>query len=394
MRNKRNTSKSNISKRNYNSCKNICESNSVKQKVLLGVLAVGIACTMIGCTEKEQNVDLTPEAGYLIMEDDLGTPIKVKEDPEYVSALFAVTTHYMAVLDDLDSVVSISEGNTRDFLFCEMFPSVLEKKVVKGNNNINMESMVSKPVPELLVANPEAFVDENTTDKLKKLGIPIYIASFGTFEEQMESVTKLADIMNKESQAQVYVDYYAEMITFVKERIATIPETERKTAYHAINELLRTDKEGTISKEVMKAAGAKNIADTIQQKEELTLTSKSYIAVEELMQANPEYIFINGADVYDYIEQNEQFHSLQAYQNKKIFLLPLGVSRWGHPNSIETPLAVLFVAKAMYPELFEDVVLEEEIREFYTQMFRYELSDEQVENILEGRVYKEIKGAG
>ena len=364
----------------------------MKNRIVATMLIVVMSLSCMACGAKEKEVDLTPEEGYLIIEDDLGNMVKVKEDPEYVSALFAMTTHDMAILDDLDTVVSISEGNTRDYLLCEIFPEILEKRVVKGNNNINIEGMVSDPVPELIIANPEAFVDENTTKKLEDLGIPIYIASFGTFEEQIEGMEKLADILNKEEEAKVYVEYYENMVKEVRTRVAKVPESERKTAYHAINELLRTDKEGTISKQIMQEAGAINIADDILGDEEITLTSKSYIAIEELMQADPEYIFINGGDVMDYIEKNEQLHNLSAYRNDKIYLLPLGVSRWGHPNSVESPLALFFVAKTLYPEHFEDMDLEEEIRTFYKTMFRYDLTDEQVQNIIEGRVYKEIKG--
>ncbi len=384
---------------------------------LAGVLALTLSLSFVGCdkveeanttnggsdnssaqdsvngdTDKEDSVPKEAREGYKMMEDDLGNWVEVKQNPKHISALFAVTTHYMAMFGEIDRVASISEGNTRDYLFCEIFPQVLEKRIVKGNNNINLEEMVSDPVPEMIFTNPEALVDESTAQKLRNLGIPIYVCSFGTFKEQIDSTTKLAEIMNCEEEGKLYTDYYSHIIELVESRVKTVPDSEKKTAYHAINELLRTDKKGTISEEIMKAAGAINVSDDILVDEDLTLTSKSYVGIEELMQENPEYIFINGADVYDYIQANSQLHSLRAFKEDKIVLLPLGVSRWGHPNSIETPLATLFVAKTLYPELFEDISIEDEIKTFYETMFNYNLSDEQIKNIIEGRVYKDIKG--
>ena len=46
------------------------------------------------------------------------------------------------------------------------------------------------------------------------------------------------------------------------------------------------------------------------------------------------------------------------------------------------------------PEYFEDIDMKEETKRFYSEIWNYELTDEQVTNILEGRVYKEIKGDG
>lgn len=373
-------------------------------KKIIGVaLMLSIVIGIAGCGEKPENgagdsinvaKNLSLEEGYIILTDDLGNDVKIKENPDYVSALFAVSTHYFAMFGDVDKVVSISVGNTRDYLFCEIFPEILEKKVVKGSNRLNFEELVNDPVPELIVINPEAMIDSSTKKTLDKLGIPVFILAFGTFEEQIASVEKISKIMGREEKAKIYIDYYNKTIKEVTTRLEAIPDDKRKTVYHAINELLRTDKNGTLSEVIVRTAGGDNIADDIISDSETKLTNKSYISAEELMMANPEYIFINGGDVYDYIEESPQFHSLKAYQEGKIYLLPLGISRWGHPNSVETPLVVLFIAKTLYPDLFSDINLEDEIKYFYSTMFNYDLSDEQVTNIIGGRVYKNIKGSG
>lgn len=40
------------------------------------------------------------------------------------------------------------------------------------------------------------------------------------------------------------------------------------------------------------------------------------------------------------------------------------------------------MAKTMHPDLFEDIDMEEEIRNYYRNLFHYELTDEDIHEIL------------
>ena len=75
---------------------------------------------------------------------------------------------------------------------------------------------------------------------------------------------------------------------------------------------------------------------------------------------------------------------MKAVMNNKVFQMPIGISRWGHPGSIETPLAILWAAKTLYPDLFKDINIRTETRQYYKRFFDYELSDKLLEQILSG----------
>jgi iron complex transport system substrate-binding protein len=64
--------------------------------------------------------------------------------------------------------------------------------------------------------------------------------------------------------------------------------------------------------------------------------------------------------------------------------LPSGISRWGHPSSPETPLAILWTAKTLYPDRFTDLDMTRECDHFYKEFFGMQLSDEVIQNILFG----------
>jgi len=75
-------------------------------------------------------------------------------------------------------------------------------------------------------------------------------------------------------------------------------------------------------------------------------------------------IIANEKTAVDLILGNPQWSGIQAVQDGRVYQLPQGISRWGHPGSVETPLAVLWTAKTVYPHPFEDVDMAAETKHY------------------------------
>ncbi len=354
---------------------------------------LAIALLFAGCSKHEEPSAVTPEAGFIVVTDLMGRQVKIKEDIEHVGSLFAVASHIVAMLGEADSIVTIPQGNVRDLLFCEIYPEILNARIAKRGNVISIEEIAKKPRPEVFIVNPEVAHDKGQMGLLEKLRTPVLAIAYRNMEQQMEAVELVGQIIGQPEKAGAYRAYYQKTIDLVSSRVSKIPETERQTVYHAINELLRTDQPETLSADWINCIGVENTALSDADRDGFPF-NKNYMALEELLEKNPEHILINGGDVYDYIENSPQLHNLKAFRNGNIHLLPLGISRWGHPYSIETPLAMLWAAKKIYPAYFDDIDIGTETRSFYRTFFNYELSDDQLAKILSGRGYKEIKGSG
>ena len=54
--------------------------------------------------------------------------------------------------------------------------------------------------------------------------------------------------------------------------------------------------------------------------------------------------------------------------------------RW-YPPSSDTPLMLLWMAKNNHPELFGDIDLEQEMKDYYKKFYNINLMDEDVERI-------------
>ena len=102
-------------------------------------------------------------------------------------------------------------------------------------------------------------------------------------------------------------------------------------------------------------------------------------------------IIANEPGVGQYILTNNQWAPLKAVKGNKVYQMPIGISRWGHPGGMETPLGLFWTAKTVYPEKFADLDLKAEAKDYYQKFFNYSLTDEEMEQILSGKGMRDSK---
>ncbi len=356
-------------------------------KIIAMLLILVNLVLVSGCSSSKPVMTTSPQHTYIKVIDCVGREVEVPQNPDRIACLFAVSAHMIAMLGDSNKIVAVSEGNKRDYMFLNIYPEIEQARTPKGNGNFNIEELFKDPVPEVVFCYTDIVQDAKMMEKIEKFGIPVVAISFKTMQEQQYAISLLGQIMGREEKAQAYNDYYNHIIELVSQRVQDIPDSSKKTVYHAINELLRTDTKDSLPANWLPLTGVKNVGVSSGD-----AAQKNFISLEQLSFLDPEYIIINGVDVKNYIEASEKLHHLTAYQKGNIILMPLGVSRWGHPYSIETPLAILWTAKTIYPDRFTDIDMLEETKSFYKQFFNYDLSEDEVQRIMEGKDFKKIVG--
>jgi iron complex transport system substrate-binding protein len=111
----------------------------------------------------------------------------------------------------------------------------------------------------------------------------------------------------------------------------------------------------------------------------------NFASMEQILLWDPDVIIVNEEDVDQYILTNKKWASLKAVKTGRVYKIPNGISRWGHPGGLETPLAILWTVKTLYPDRFPELNLKEIIHDFYARFFNHTLSAEMMEKILSGR---------
>ena len=109
--------------------------------------------------------------------------------------------------------------------------------------------------------------------------------------------------------------------------------------------------------------------------------ASKYINEEQVLVFDPDTIITSSREGFNKILSNPAFKTLKAVKNKQVFIVPYGLHIWT-ARSAETALCPLWLAKVLYPELFKDLSIEQKTREFYKRFYNYELSDDELELIL------------
>lgn len=323
----------------------------------------------------------------LIVTDSTGRTVEVPNRINRIGCLYAFTGHAVTMLGRCRDIAAISNGLRRDSLLHEICPDILKALVPKSQGAINLEELL-RAEPDLLFLSGDIGRDTAEMEKLTGVKIPFLIVDYTSIEEQQQAVAMIGKAVGAREKATEYNRYYRECEDRVRSITATIPETQRIRLYHSVNEANRTTMKEGLTTDWLNVVGIRNVALTRPIR---PLEGKIFVSTEQILLWDPEVILANEPRVAREIRKDRQWSPIKAVRENKVYQMPIGVSRWGHPGSIETPLAILWTAKKLYPDLFQNVDMFYETRRFYTEFFGYDLPDETVEQILSGRLGRKPK---
>ena len=350
---------------------------------LIILLMTGCASKTLNSTEKTNNTAQTS----ITVEDYFGRKVTLSEPAKRIACGYAYTGHVVTMLGRGEDIVAVVDGLKRDKVLTSIHPHIKNLPVPFSSVAINIEELLGCD-PDVVFIRSDTALDEGTVEKLNKRGIPYVVIDFYSMEEQIKTISIIGQVVGEEEKAQNYINYYLKVIDDTEKVTSTIPQNEKISLYHSVNEAVRTDTKNSLPADWIKTAGGINVSI----EDDLKISGeKSYATLEQIYLWNPEVIIANEAGVDEYILSNEQWASLNAVKEKRVYQMPVGISRWGHPGSLETPLAIQWTVKLLYPEYFKDLDMATVTKEYYKIFFNINLNDAQVNEILNGKGMREIK---
>lgn len=360
-----------------------------KQKRWTVGLIIILLLSITGCQGKNADEQAPTDHEVIKVVDCIGREVEVPADVERIACLYAFTGHVVAMLGRGDDIVAINEGLRRDVLLNKVSPGIGDNPVPVNQGSINIEELL-KTEPDLVFVKGETGVDEAEVEKLDKFHIPYIVIDYRSMEEQRYAIEVIGKCLGTEQEALDYNNYYQQCIDRVKTIAAQIPEQERVRVFHSVNEATRTVAPGTLEADWSSVTGIINVSVGEPLR---FVEGKNFASLEQILLWDADAILVNESGVVNYIMNNSQWQPLKAVQQDRVYQMPIGIARWGHPGSLETPLAILWTAKTIYPGYFMDLDMEEETRSYYKKYFDYEVSDELLDRILSGQEMRITKGS-
>ena len=317
-------------------------------------------------------------ANGITVTDCVGRTVTVPADPQSICALSPFSGPMITLLGYGDRITTTCNNAARSLLLAEICPQIKNAVVVKNSGSVNGEEVLAKGT-DLMFADMGVYENEAERAKLDALDIPYVVVDFETIDEQFRAVRVLGDALQKREKAEQYLDWFQSAFDRVDAAVADVEAPPR--LYHSVNEAARTDYQGSYCAQWIAHTKAVNVS-----LESGTLNmdgSKAYTTLEQIYAWDPELIVCNEAQVDDYILTDEKWQGLSAGQAGKVYQIPIGITRMGHPTSLETPLALLWLTKLLYPDTF-DLDFDQELQDFYQTFFGYTLSDDWIAAIKDG----------
>ena len=350
----------------------------MKRSAALAVALLLIFVSLCGCVPGS-----TASKGDFTVTDSVGREVSVPRDPHSICTLCPFSGPVIVMLGLGDRITSFTNNAARSRLLMQICPSLENASVVKNSGSVNAEEIMARNT-DLMIVNSGVYESETERAKIEAIGAPYIVIDYETIDDQLRAVDILGKALGREEKAQEYISYFKSVI----ERAEKSAKGTDIRLYHSVNEAVRTDYKGSYCAEWIALTGAENVS---LQSGRLSIEGdKAYTTLEQIYVWNPDIIICNEAQVDDYILSDPKWTGLACVNSRQVYQIPIGITRWGHPSSFETPLAILWLMNLLYPDSFE-IDIKAEISDFYTRFFDYTLSDGWIDSIIDGSEMREPK---
>jgi iron complex transport system substrate-binding protein len=235
-------------------------------------------------------------------------------------------------------------------------------------------------IEELLKAAPDVVftMDKPTLPTYERANLNAVYLSWTQPEDVKIAIALMGEVLNKQMPAKAYVEYFDDTLKKVRTSFDRISVDKRaRVFYGTLSPSLSNPH--LISEWWIAAAGGVSVTKDVHATEAITINA------EQLVVWNPQVILLSNPGDLRVAYSDTRYAQLSAVTNKRVYVTPVGVHLWGNRN-IEQPLTVLWTAKTLYPGLFKGLDIRAEVKNFYSRIFGFNLTDTQVDEILSGNI--------
>lgn len=370
-------------------------------KKIAAVVLAGLFCfQMIGCAVKlEEKVDVADkdrieqedtDTDTITVTDHNGNVVTVPKNIERIAVgnILPMPSVLAVFFDSAEKLVGIPKGSmtaAENSLLSELYPELLDAKTDYINGaEINLEELMKLDV-DLVIYNA---ANASTKEQLDKAGIPGIAVSvnkwdYDAIETLKQWISLLSELFPENDRVEQVETYSEKTYEFVQERVRGLSLEERKDIFFLFqysDSMITTSGNHFFGQYWADAVGARNVGEEVEKDNSITVN------MEQIYAWNPEHIFITNfttaqpKDLYQNTVGTYNWSAVTAIKEDAVDKMPVGMYR-SYTCGVDTPVTLLWMAKTVYPELFEDVDITEETKAYYQEVFDITLTDEQAESI-------------
>lgn len=344
---------------------------------LVLVFALLISLSACGLAENAETVTVVDHAGNTV-------ELPAEINRIVVLNIYPLPSVLSVFFDSAEKIVGMPQQSmaaAKNGLLSQLYPEILDAATgyIDGTN-INAEELM-KLEPDVVFYNAG---DDATGELLRQLGIPGVAISaskwnYDAIETLDNWILTLSEMFPGNDRAEKVAEYSQQVYDRVQERVANLSDEERQALFFLFqysDTAIAIGVRYSFGQYWADAVGAINVAA------EIDADNFANVTLEQVYDWNPQRILItnfnsaNPDDLYGNTVGSYDWSVVDAVINHKVNKMPLGMYR-SYTCGVDTPVTLLWLAKTVYPALFEDIDIVEETRSYYRDVFGIELTAEQ-----------------
>lgn len=229
-------------------------------------------------------------------------------------------------------------------------------------------------IEDVLALEPDLclVMSKDLIEPLEDNGLNVIYFEWKATDDVKTAVTLLGEALNQQELTEDYLKYFDDMVAEAEEKVATLAENEKKTVLYG--RVSQMNQPHVIAEWWMTTAGGISVTADAWKDNDCTYSQ------EDLLLWNPDVI-LDANDEKEELQSNSLYSDITAIKTGEIYQIPTVAHVWGN-RTVEQPLTVFWAMNKLYPELETTEDLAEKIHYFYEHFFLYDLSDEQIADII------------
>lgn len=322
--------------------------------------------TVTGCTKTEEQI-LEQQMNSITVTDQIGRKVTIEKCDRIVSAYY-ISSSLLIALGAKDSVVGIEmKADTRE-IYKKAAPEFLKLPAIGSGKGVNVE--------EIAALNPDIVILplklKDTVLQFEKLDIPVLVIDPETMNNFINCIDLLANITGQNERGQELIQYYNDSMKTISDKTKNISE-KPKVYLSAGADYLNTCTSKMYQNDLISIAGGDNVSKNLEDGYWQT------ISAEQLLQWNPEYMFMVGYAQYtkEQIMVDTRLTQLDAIVNDKVFVFPSKLEPWDYPTP-SSVLGIFWLTNKLHPDLYSKDEYVNEAKEFYNKYYNIDVSEEEL----------------
>ena len=331
-----------------------------------------------------------PEADFITVTDHNDNVVEVPKNAQRIAVcdILPLPSVLCVFFDSAEKLVGIAPSSmsaAQNSLLSQLYPEILNAQTGYMNGtDVNTEELMQlAPDVVFYSASNPSLGEKLTASGFCAVAVSANKWQYNCIETLNNWIGLLSQIFPENDRAALCRSYSEDVYAMVQERVKDIPDDERARAFFLFqynDSTIMTSGQLFFGQWWADAIGAVNVAN------ELTTDNSVTVNLEQVYDWNPDIIFMTNFntfqpdDLYHNTVGTYDWSGIQAVQDGRVYKMPLGMYRSYTPG-IDTPITLLWMAKTVYPALFEDIDVTQRAIDYYETVFGVTLTSEQVESI-------------